>query len=81
MTRAEIMARAALNVRPDTLRCYRCGEWLPDEAFHRCNAAVSRRRRNTECKICHCELQRKRQQKCSDRYLSSLACRPQGERS
>ena len=76
MTRAETMVRAALNVRPDTLRCGKCGRWLPDEEF---SWSRNRTRRNRKWSCKDCERARlQRSAKSSDRYLSSLACRPKG---
>lgn len=40
------------SVRPDTLRCCRCREWLPDDLFSPQRGKAVRRERNAECKPC-----------------------------
>lgn len=43
--------RAAPNVRPDALRCTKCGEWKPDEDFGE-QKRNTRRGRRTWCRAC-----------------------------
>lgn len=42
----------ATTVREDTLRCSRCHEWKPDEAFPRRSRTVARRGRASLCTPC-----------------------------
>lgn len=44
--------RAPLIARPGELRCARCGEWLPDDAFWFCHGNRSRRDRYSYCRAC-----------------------------
>jgi hypothetical protein len=45
------------NVRADTLRCTRCGQWKPDDAFYRVTgrSAIVRRGRKAHCSDCENE--------------------------
>lgn len=50
----------ATSVRDDTLRCHRCREWKPDDAFtQKPTTTKLRRGRDAECKTC--QAQRKRE--------------------
>lgn len=43
----------ATSVRPDTLKCRRCDQWLPDTSFPRNRAETRRRRgRHSTCRTC-----------------------------
>lgn len=44
--------RSAVNVRPDELRCTKCGEWKPDDAFFKRAEGKRRRYRTHHCKVC-----------------------------
>jgi hypothetical protein len=47
-----VAAERATTVAADTLRCSECGEWKPDDQFHRQQANISRRGRHGVCRDC-----------------------------
>lgn len=48
----------ATSVRPDSLRCYACREWKPDEAFPFSRNNLARRGRHNQCRPCLTEAKR-----------------------
>lgn len=49
---------AASTVRPDTLRCHLCQQWLPDDQFPSRKDAHARRGRHGQCQLCNSESKR-----------------------
>jgi hypothetical protein len=63
---AHLIATAP-SVHPDTLRCYRCRKWKPDDDFYRsADAKKARRGRKQQCKQCDNTMRREHRQRHGD---------------